>query len=99
MFPTWAQLPALNGDRNTQLVDDPKPAPDAGPTALGSSLTFVGSALQWPALSVPSGYLGEGLPVGLQIIGPHFSEGRLLNVAHRYQRETDWHQRVPRGFA
>ncbi|MGH8142157.1 MAG: Asp-tRNA(Asn)/Glu-tRNA(Gln) amidotransferase subunit GatA [Steroidobacteraceae bacterium] len=50
-----------------------------------------------PAVSVPCGFVGA-LPVGLQIIGPHFSEGRLLNVAHRYQRESDWHQRLPRGF-
>jgi len=50
-----------------------------------------------PAISVPCGFVG-GLPAGLQIIGPHFCEARLLNVAHRYQRETDWHQRAPRGF-
>ena len=49
-----------------------------------------------PAISVPCGFAQE-LPVGLQIIGPHFAEARLLNVAHRYQRETDWHRRVPRG--
>jgi aspartyl-tRNA(Asn)/glutamyl-tRNA(Gln) amidotransferase subunit A len=51
-----------------------------------------------PALSVPCGFVG-GLPVGLQIVGPHFAEGRILNVAHRYQLETDWHRRVPEGFA
>jgi aspartyl-tRNA(Asn)/glutamyl-tRNA(Gln) amidotransferase subunit A len=50
-----------------------------------------------PALSLPCGFTA-GLPVGLQIIGPHFSEERLLNVAHRYQRETDWHRRVPGGW-
>jgi aspartyl-tRNA(Asn)/glutamyl-tRNA(Gln) amidotransferase subunit A len=50
-----------------------------------------------PALSVPCGF-AEELPVGLQIVGPHFAEGRLLNVAHQYQRESDWHLRVPRGF-
>jgi amidase len=69
IFPTWAQLPAINGDRNTQLVAEPKSGRDAGPTALGSSLTFVASSLRWPALSVPSGYLGESLPQGLQILG------------------------------
>ncbi|MGA2860908.1 MAG: Asp-tRNA(Asn)/Glu-tRNA(Gln) amidotransferase subunit GatA [Steroidobacteraceae bacterium] len=51
-----------------------------------------------PAISVPCG-LAQGLPVGMQIIGPHFGEERLLNVAHRYQLETDWHRRRPPGFA
>ena len=47
-----------------------------------------------PGMSIPCG-LVQGLPVGLQLIGPHFSEARLLNVAHRYQQESDWHQRLP----
>jgi aspartyl-tRNA(Asn)/glutamyl-tRNA(Gln) amidotransferase subunit A len=51
-----------------------------------------------PAISVPCGLVG-GLPVGLQIVGPHFGEAKLLNAAHLYQRETDWHTRVPRDYA
>ncbi len=51
-----------------------------------------------PGLSIPCGFVG-GLPVGLQLIGPHFSEALLLNAAHRYQLETDWHRRVPSAWA
>ena len=51
-----------------------------------------------PGMSLPCGFVG-GLPVGLQLIGPHFSEARMLNAAHRYQMETDWHLRVPAAFA
>ena len=45
-----------------------------------------------PGMSTPCGFVG-GLPVGLQLIGNYFAEGQLLNVAHRYQQATDWHQR------
>lgn len=44
-----------------------------------------------PAISVPAGFL-EGLPVGMQFIGPAFSEERLLTVAHAYEQSTGWHQ-------
>jgi aspartyl-tRNA(Asn)/glutamyl-tRNA(Gln) amidotransferase subunit A len=51
-----------------------------------------------PAMSVPCGF-GKGAhsrrPVGLQIIGNYFDEGRLLAIADRYQHVTDWHQRAP----
>jgi aspartyl-tRNA(Asn)/glutamyl-tRNA(Gln) amidotransferase subunit A len=50
-----------------------------------------------PAMSIPCGFLG-GLPVGLQIIGPHFAEAKLLNVAHAYQCETQWHKQMPAGY-
>jgi aspartyl-tRNA(Asn)/glutamyl-tRNA(Gln) amidotransferase subunit A len=50
-----------------------------------------------PGISIPCG-LVQDLPVGLQIVGPHFGEERVLNVAHRYQLETDWHRRRPARF-
>ena len=49
-----------------------------------------------PGLSIPCGFDGKGLPVGLQIMGDYFAEARMLGVAHQYQRATDWHRRVPK---
>lgn len=50
-----------------------------------------------PAISIPSGFVNQ-LPVGLQLIGNYFTEARLLNVAHQYQQQTDWHTQVPEAF-
>ena len=51
-----------------------------------------------PGMSIPAGFV-KGLPVGLQLIGPYWSEARLLNVAHRYQQVSDWHRQIPAAFA
>jgi aspartyl-tRNA(Asn)/glutamyl-tRNA(Gln) amidotransferase subunit A len=50
-----------------------------------------------PGMSIPAGF-AQNMPVGLQIIGNYFDEARLLNVAHRYQQVSDWHQRIPSEF-
>ena len=47
-----------------------------------------------PGLSIPAG-MSHGLPIGMQLIGNHFSEARLLNVAHYYQQVTQWHKARP----
>ena len=47
-----------------------------------------------PGISIPAGFI-DGLPVGLQIISNYFNESQLLNVAHQYQLETDWHKTTP----
>lgn len=51
-----------------------------------------------PALSVPCGRV-DGLPVGLQLIAPHFAEDRLLALGEAFQRETDWHRHRPPAVA
>lgn len=48
-----------------------------------------------PGMSIPVGFGARGRPVGLQIIGNYFSEAKMLNVAHQYQKVTDWHLRMP----
>ena len=47
-----------------------------------------------PGMSIPAG-LVDNKPVGLQLIGQHFDESRLLNIAHRFQAATDWHLKQP----
>ena len=48
-----------------------------------------------PGLSFNVGFDTQGLPIGLQLIGPHFREDVLLRTAHAYQQVTDWHTRAP----
>ena len=48
-----------------------------------------------PAISIPCGFSSTGLPVGLMIAGPRFSEARVLALAHAYEQATDWHKRHP----
>jgi aspartyl-tRNA(Asn)/glutamyl-tRNA(Gln) amidotransferase subunit A len=50
-----------------------------------------------PGISIPCGMATE-LPVGLQLVGPHFAEERLLACAHQYQQLTEWHQACPGDF-
>ena len=64
---------------------------------LSDTYTIAVNLAGLPAMSVPAG-VADGLPVGLQLIGNYFAEGRLLNAAHRYQQVTDWHLRIPAGF-
>ncbi len=48
-----------------------------------------------PAISVPCGFTQCGLPIGLQIIGPHGGESEVLQLAHAYEQATAWHKRLP----
>ncbi len=49
-----------------------------------------------PGISVPCGFTKEGLPVGMQIIGPQFAESLILNVAFQYEQATDWKKEKPK---
>jgi aspartyl-tRNA(Asn)/glutamyl-tRNA(Gln) amidotransferase subunit A len=49
-----------------------------------------------PAISVPCGFTKSGLPIGLQIAGPHWREDLVLRLAHAYESATEWHRRFPR---
>jgi aspartyl-tRNA(Asn)/glutamyl-tRNA(Gln) amidotransferase subunit A len=48
-----------------------------------------------PAVSIPCGFSKSGLPIGLMIAGPRFSEGNVLALARAYERATEWHLRKP----
>ena len=65
---------------------------------LADIFTLPASLAGLPGMSVPAGFGEGGMPVGLQLIGNYFQEGRLLNLAHRLQQATDFHLRAPEGF-
>jgi aspartyl-tRNA(Asn)/glutamyl-tRNA(Gln) amidotransferase subunit A len=64
---------------------------------LADIFTLPGSLAGLPGMSIPCGFGEGGMPVGLQLLGNYFSEGKLLNAAHRFQQATDFHTKKPGG--
>ncbi len=83
-FPAWKIGEKLNDPISMYLAD---------------ALTIPINAAGVPAMSVPAGFVegdgGKDLPVGMQLIGPQFSEDLLFQVGHAYQKVTDWHRKRP----
>ncbi|MFO8152769.1 Asp-tRNA(Asn)/Glu-tRNA(Gln) amidotransferase subunit GatA [Thioalkalivibrio sp.] len=86
--PTTPELPFRLGEKSADPIS----------MYLSDVYTIAANLAGLPGLSMPAGTIGS-LPVGLQLIGNYFEEGRLLNVAHQFQQETGWHQRMPATFA
>jgi aspartyl-tRNA(Asn)/glutamyl-tRNA(Gln) amidotransferase subunit A len=64
---------------------------------LADIFTLPASLAGLPGMSVPAGFGEGGMPVGLQLIGNYFEDGRLLHAAHAFQQATDFHSRAPAG--
>jgi len=67
----------------------------AGKTLQRSYLTYAFSLLGLPALSVPCGFTRDGLPIGLQIIGPPRHEAAVLRAAAAFEAAQPWAHRIP----
>ena len=62
---------------------------------LNDIFTIAANLAGLPAMSIPCGFDDKSLPVGLHLVGNYFDEARMLDIAHRYQQATDWHQKKP----
>jgi aspartyl-tRNA(Asn)/glutamyl-tRNA(Gln) amidotransferase subunit A len=69
--------------------------PQYGPTLAWSPFTYPFNLTGEPAITVPAGWSEEGLPVGLQIVGPRFAEGRVLRAAAAFETAQPWADRHP----
>ncbi|MDQ6665565.1 MAG: amidase, partial [Acidobacteriota bacterium] len=83
--------PAIADPLDGGRPDAPPPSNDAGM----SGLIPAGNLAGLPALSIPCGF-ADGLPVGLQLVGPPFSENTLIAVGKEFQSRTDWHRQHPK---
>lgn len=85
--PTSPEVPFHLGDKSADPVQ----------MYLSDIYTIAVNLAGLPGLSMPAGTIND-LPIGLQLIGNYFDESRLLNVAHQFQQDTDWHARMPATF-
>ena len=72
-----------------EMVDDPLTMYLSDIFTLSANLAGI------PSMSVPCGFSSEGLPIGLQIMGKHFSEGALIKTAYNFEQATDFHKKKP----
>jgi aspartyl-tRNA(Asn)/glutamyl-tRNA(Gln) amidotransferase subunit A len=70
-------------------------APGEGRWTSWTPFTYPFNLTQQPAASVPCGFTADGLPIGLQIVGPRHADATVLAAAHAYQQATTWHLRTP----
>ena len=70
-------------------------AKKGGPQALSGENTMFCNYFGLPSVSIPCGFDGNGLPIGLQVAGAMREEGNVLQVAYAYQQATEWHLRRP----
>lgn len=85
LTPTSPSLPFKIGEK----VDDPLTL------YLEDIFSVPASLAGLPAISIPCGFSQNNLPIGLQIIGPHFKEETILRVAYNYEQTTVWHKKEP----
>jgi aspartyl-tRNA(Asn)/glutamyl-tRNA(Gln) amidotransferase subunit A len=81
-------VPPITIEEASNMSPDP-----AGEIWLRNTRPF--NAFGLPTISIPCGFSSAGLPIGLQIAGPRFGEGRVLAFAHAFEQATDWHKRAP----
>jgi len=78
-----------------KIADIKPPDTYSSPTLRSRNSLIPMNAYGIPAISIPCGFTNSGLPVGVQIAGPMWGEGRVLALSHAYQARTTWHLAVP----
>ncbi len=89
VMPTMRILPRTI-NYSLSLEEEPKPRE---PESISNCSPF--NIFGLPAISVPCGFSKDGLPIGLMIVGPRFSEGKVLALANAYEKATEWYTRRP----
>ncbi|HLI16103.1 MAG TPA: amidase [Acidimicrobiales bacterium] len=94
LTPTLAQRPALVG----ALRDDEDPAADFEAQKRFTPFSAMANLTGQPAISLPLHWSEDGLPIGVQLVGPSAGEARLLSLAAQLEAAAPWHARAPEGF-
>jgi aspartyl-tRNA(Asn)/glutamyl-tRNA(Gln) amidotransferase subunit A len=93
VLPTMRGLPLTV---NAALAREEGSGEGGGEEPASSSNTSEFNAYGIPSLTLPCGFSASGLPIGMMIVGPRFSEGKVLAMGHAYEQATEWHKKRPK---
>lgn len=92
----FEEVDVIMGPVTPSITPDKNSFKDSVSMYLSDIYTLAINLAGLPGMSIPAGF-ADNMPVGLQLIGKHFSEANLLNYAHKFQQQTDWHTKQPQG--
>ena len=93
----FASVDVIMGPTSPSTAFDIGSVKDPLTMYLSDTYTIAANLAGLPAMSIPAGFI-DNMPVGVHLIANYWQEEKLLNIAHQFQAQTNYHRQIPTGF-